>query len=236
MPEAELNGLKELLNKEHSNIVLSAKDDWHFIEERSIDEAFFDLRRRQCGYVAAGAADLKSLRAALRRESREYTFGAVWFDEQAVKNQANEIATRKHDQSLSEGEAERQMQNSSAEARRRKEEQQRDWRYENRTRATGLKDLVDTVVKKAAIERKADDMYPFPEFNSWLKGKFEADWDTTGVSSNIEDLAPTGRGAPWTPFWCGPWSTRRTVRWAATAKIVSYLACSTMSNSEWRVN
>ena len=65
-----------------STIAPSACSEWQFIEERSIDDAFFDLRRRQCGYVVAKAADLKTLMLALRRERRDYTFAPVWFDEQ----------------------------------------------------------------------------------------------------------------------------------------------------------
>jgi hypothetical protein len=49
------------------------------IKDTTIDDAFINLQKRQCGAVYASAADLKTLTGALARNNTTYTFSSVWY-------------------------------------------------------------------------------------------------------------------------------------------------------------
>ena len=190
---AEKNGLKRLLAGDRSTIAPSARSEWQFIEERSIDDAFFDLRRRQCGYVVAKAADLKTLMLALRRERRDYTFAPVWFDEQQVaaaafeaRDEQEESIRKEEERKRADADKEQLRKQRERDRQQEKTERERVLRLQNGTRGRALRDSIDAVVKKLANEADPDDS--FPEFSRWLQGRFADRWKTFDVSSDVLDF------------------------------------------------
>ena len=69
----------------HQQLLLRAEDKLNLemqtevvIKDTTIDDAFINIQKRQCGGVYASAADLKALTAALARNDIPYAISSLW--------------------------------------------------------------------------------------------------------------------------------------------------------------
>jgi hypothetical protein len=186
-------GLPELLQRNKKFISRRLRFDWNIIT-MTTDNAFVALTRQQCGYAAGDANTLRTLMLALRRDDKKYEFAPVWFATDDVTAAGiNEIKRR---DALEKAKTD---QANIDETLRRQQEAQKhvtedELRGESGPRARALRDQVDGVVKADAFKpltdkprRATETQVLFPTFASWLDRRFDDQWETTDVVSEIAD-------------------------------------------------
>ena len=158
------------------------------------ENAFVALTRQQCGYAAGDANTLRTLMQALRRDGKKYEFAPIWFTTADV-TAAGTIEIKRRDTQ----EKAKTDQNNIDAAQRQQQGAQKQaiedrLRKENGPRARALRDKIDGVVKADALKplidkpRKATETQSiFPMFASWLNWRFDDQWETTDVVSEIAD-------------------------------------------------
>jgi hypothetical protein len=186
-------GLPELLQRHKELISRRLRFDWNIVT-MTVDNAFVALTRQQCGYAAGDANTLRTLMLALLRDGKKYEFAPVWFSTDDVTTAGtNEIKRR---DAL---EKKKTDQDNIDEALRRQQGAQKQviedrLRKENGPRARALRDQIDGVVKADAFKPLTDKprkptktQGAFPTFASWLNQRFDDQWETTDVVSEIAD-------------------------------------------------
>jgi hypothetical protein len=186
-------GLLKLLQRDKEFLSPRLRLDWNVVNVTA-DNAFVALTRQRCGYAAGDASTLRTLMLALRRDDKKYEFAPIWFSTDDVAGAGAEELKRQ-DQATREKEDEGKI----GEARRQENDAQKQTlesklRKDNGPRARALMDKVDGVVKIDALKplstqpRKATETVAlFPAFASWLNRRFDDQWETTGVMSEIAD-------------------------------------------------
>jgi hypothetical protein len=180
---ADVEGLKELLLRERSVISMKLVPQWQFVE-MNIGDAFFALMKQQCGYVAGEASVLRNLLQALRRERKLPEFAPLWFETDEVAKKAAEVI-RKKDEESREEEGKKEI------AKAQKENIERKLRRENGPKAQALREYMHTLAKAAAekpeqLSAQAERL--FPEYSTWARRRFSEKWETTEVTSDVEDF------------------------------------------------
>jgi len=209
----QADGLKRLLSSDRAVIAPAQERDWAYVDDATIDDAYFDVWRRQCGYVAGASAALKNLVAALRREHREYKLAPVWFDEPRVAQTTSEAKDEREQEIRKQDERQRaSRERDQLEAQRKRDQQQQktqieeELRRKNGVRARALKDEIDALVKQLAEDAKAGqsetptanardgsaaspppEQEEFPAVFNWLKAQNADHWETFDISSEIAD-------------------------------------------------
>jgi hypothetical protein len=186
-------GLIELLQRDKELISRRLRFDWNIVN-MTVGNAFVGLTRQQCGYAAGDANALRTLMLALRRDGKKYEFAPIWFTtEEVIAAGTNEIKRR---DALEKAKTDK---NNIDDALRQQQGAQKQavedrLRRENGPRARALKDKLDRIVKADAFKpltdspRKATETQgPFPAFASWLNRRFDDQWETTDVVSEIAD-------------------------------------------------
>jgi hypothetical protein len=179
---AVVEGLKELVLRERSAISMKLMPQWQFVE-MNIENAFFALMKQQCGYVAGEASALRNLLQALRRERRLPEFAPVWFGTDEVAKKSADVI-RKTDEKSHDEKGKKEI------AQAQKDSIERKLRSENGPRAQALREYIHTLAKAAAEkpeQRSAQTERLFPEYSTWIKRRFSEQWETTEVTSDVED-------------------------------------------------
>ena len=186
-------GLAELLQRDKELISRRLRFDWNIVN-MTAENAFVALTRQQCGYAAGDANTLRTLMLALRRDGKRYEFAPIWFGTDDVTTAGtNEIKRR---DTLEKAKTDQNNINDSGTPTTGAQKQaiEDKLRRENGPRARALRDKVDGVVKADAFKpltdkpRKATETQgPFPTFATWLNRRFDDQWETTDVVSEIAD-------------------------------------------------
>ena len=161
----------------------------------TIDDSFFDIQKGQCGAVYASAADLKIITEALGRNSISYTFSSLWNLPDDVDREDALLAAKAAD-SLRE-ENDRQQRNHD---QQRLDEQHKQDRDETRRgQQDALREKYGESAKAAAgalsseiiawTKDQNDQIGTFyPDFASWLAGKFADHWEIVTIDSDVQDF------------------------------------------------
>jgi tetratricopeptide (TPR) repeat protein len=198
-------GLEELLQRNKDLISRQLRFEWTSVEA-TLDSAFLSLSKEQCGYAVANAAGLRTLMLALRRDGKKYEFAPLWFPTEEVIAAGTEAVVTEREK------IERQEEDAQIrEAIRRQQQAQKDaitekLRNQNGAQARGLRDRIQKLTKDAAdkplsdkVKDATDKSLPdkprraietqkqFPSFTAWLNKRFDAQWETTEVTSDIAD-------------------------------------------------
>jgi hypothetical protein len=186
-------GLEELVQRERATISRHLRLDLSFLD-LPVDTTFVALTKEQCGYVAGDAESLRKLMVPLRREGKRFEFAPLWFSDDRVREVGTAV--------LKKVEAEKQAKedrNRMDEAARKQREAQRQvieagLRKQYSPRAIGLRDRVQGLIKQTADKpldgtrrRARETEGTFPYFSNWLNKRFDDQWETTEVRSDVED-------------------------------------------------
>jgi tetratricopeptide (TPR) repeat protein len=193
-PAEQVDGVNELLRRNRDLIAPKLTSDWQLVQGTT-DLAFRGLQRQQCGYVAGDADVLRTLVKGLRREQIKYKFAPVWFEvkdvEQAtfdvsdVKEQGiRKDAAKVHAQQADDALAAIRLANKQSE----KSEIERGLRQKNGVRARALTNGVHDFIRGLAEKRLYDNDHIFRDYSSWLNGRFEDQWETFNVNSDVADF------------------------------------------------
>jgi peptidoglycan hydrolase-like protein with peptidoglycan-binding domain len=193
-PPEQVDGIKELLRRNQYLIAPKLASDWQYVDA-SPDLAFRGLQRRQCGYVAGGADDLRALTQALRREQIEYRFAAVWFEVQDVEQATFDTRDAREQEIRKKAESDRVQKEQQALEEKRQQERQsqksvieQGLRQKNAVKARALMNSIHDFVRGLAEKRLNDTSGFFPNYSNWLNKRFADQWETFNVSSDIADF------------------------------------------------
>ena len=185
-----LAGLKHLLQGEGSTISRRPGFENHILDRPSVESAFEALTKEQCGYVAGNAGTLRKLLLALRRDGRKPTFAALWFSDEAVRAAANSLEAQRQETE------ERDKMNAASRKQQEVQKQsvQADLRKQYGPRAIGLRDRLQELIKRTAdkpldgsLRRAEETEGTLPKFSNWLNKRFDDQWETTEVRSEVDD-------------------------------------------------
>jgi hypothetical protein len=186
-------GLRELLSRDKELISRRLRFEWS-MEESTRGNAFIALSRMQCGYAAGNAASLRDLMVPLRRDDKTYEFAPLWYSTDSVIAAGTE-ALKREEQSKIDKENKKKIDEAlGGQNKRQKENIERELREQNGPRARGLRDQIQSLIKQAADKplaetpRRAKETERwFPSFSAWLNKRFDEQWETDEVSSDIVD-------------------------------------------------
>jgi hypothetical protein len=187
-------GLKELMNRNRDIVAPRQASDLQFIE-RSVDLSFLDLQRSQCGYVAGSAADLKSIRIALRREPQlRYSFAPAWWNSNDVNQAAFDVDSKTREEiKKKELLLQAQKDQHALDDERAKNHQavkteiENTLRAKNGVRARGLMNQIRDFVSDLAEKRRTDTDRVYPDFSHLLNLQFDEGWETYGLNFEVAD-------------------------------------------------
>jgi tetratricopeptide (TPR) repeat protein len=190
-------GLKGLLQGERLLISRHLGSEVNTTDSESLNTAFIDLSKKRCGYIAGSAGALKELSQALQREGGQPRFAAAWFSNEQVRQVGTSVLKE-----LDEQRRTKQERNKMNEAARKQQETQRQvvelaLRKQYGPRAIGLRDRIQSLIKQAADKplggtgrRARETEGTFPYFSGWLNNRFDDQWETTDVRSDVDDYGP----------------------------------------------
>jgi hypothetical protein len=186
-------GLKTLLRRDKEMISPHLRFEWS-VERLTVENAFVALMRQRCGYAAGDADALRNLMVALGRDGKQYYYAPIWYSPEEVITSGKEVI-----KSRDAEENTKEANNSIDEAIRgqrasQKQAIEQGLRNQYGPRARGLSDRIQSVVKKAAdnplngsVRRATETQRLFPTFSTWLNQRFDEQWETTDVTSDISD-------------------------------------------------
>ena len=165
------------------------------MKDTTIDDAFINIQKGQCGAVYASAADLKRLTGALARNTIPYAFSSLWITPDDVNREDASLA-EKEKKALQE-ETEREQQNADQKRLNQLREQDRSATQEERQRA--LRDKFGESAQAAAGALSSEIIAWtkdqngqigtfYPGFASWLADKLADHWEIVTVDSGLEDF------------------------------------------------
>ena len=194
-PPDRADGLKELIKRNTDVIAPRLTSEWRF-EDTTTDLAFRGLQRRQCGYLAGDASELRLIMLALRKEDQlKYAFSAVWWSSKEVDQAAfdvhDSIMQNKRKKALVE--QAKRAEEDLEKARKKdkaaqKNEIERRLREENGVRARGLVGQIREWVEQLAEKHKSNAARLFPAFANWLANRFDDKWETFNTKSDVADF------------------------------------------------
>jgi hypothetical protein len=123
-PLEQIDGIKELLRRNQYLIAPKLTSDWQYVDA-SADLAFRGLQRQQCGYVAGGADDLRSIARALHRGQMEYRFVPVWFEVKDVEQATFDTRDAREQEIRKKAEKDRALKDQAALEEKRLADKQR---------------------------------------------------------------------------------------------------------------
>jgi uncharacterized protein len=177
-----MDGIRELVSKNRDLIAPKLSVDWEFVDSSSADIAFLNLQKQYCGSVAAGVADLRVIMQALQRDKRPFKFAAVWWSEQNVKQAA--VDAHVHIQETKKETPGIPKTSNSPSPNDIQKSLRAQYGGQARSLLNPLRDLISAL----AENRRQEDADLFPNYSSWLKERFDQQWQTSSVNSEVEDF------------------------------------------------
>jgi hypothetical protein len=162
---------------------------------RTVEAAFLDAKRGQCGAIYGERGDLWETIQGLRRDRVDYSMVPLWFDPQLVSERAEQIrqehtseaqeVQNRIRQSKEQNELDQRRQEIVASQKTAREEDLRK-RHGPRARA-GAEELLNAV-KALATGRDSWASREFPEFASWYRERKTDGWEFVGLAQAISDF------------------------------------------------
>jgi hypothetical protein len=186
-------GLSVLLQRNKQLISWRLRFDWNIIN-KTAESAFVELTRQQCGYAAGDAMTLQTLTVALRRDDRKYEFAPIWFSIDEVIDAGKDEIRRRDQVEREKGDEIKIDKGLRRQQGSQKQAIEQGLRTENGPRARALKDEIDRMVKADAFKALTDKprvatetQGRFSTFATWLNRRFDDQWETTEVVSEVAD-------------------------------------------------
>jgi hypothetical protein len=165
------------------------------MKDTTIDDAFINIQKGQCGAVYASAADLKMLTAALARNSIPYSFSSLWILPEDVDREDASLAEK--EKLAQQDETEREQRN--ADKSRLAQIRAQDLSATQMAQQAALREKFGESAQAAAgtlsseiIAWTKDQSGPigtlYPAFASWLAGELTDHWEITTIDSGVQDF------------------------------------------------
>lgn len=165
------------------------------IKDTTIDDAFINIHKDQCGAVYASAADLKTLTTTLAHNSIPYVFSSLWILPDEVDRE--DAALDEKEKAALQDETERAQRN--ADQLRLEQRRKHDLDATQSARQAALRDKFRESARAAAgglsseiIAWTKDQSGPigtfYPAFAAWLADKLADHWEIVTINSGLEDF------------------------------------------------
>jgi hypothetical protein len=165
------------------------------MKDTTIGDAFINIQKRQCGAVYASAADLKTLTAALGRNSIPYSFSSLWNLPEDVDREDALLAAK--EKAALQEETERAQRN--ADQSRLAQIRAQDLSATQAVQQAALRDKFGESAQAAAgtlsseviawTKDQSGQIGTFyPAFAAWLADKIADHWEIVTIHSGLEDF------------------------------------------------
>ena len=190
----KVSGHRQLLRRSVEKLNLEMRAAV-LMKDTTIDDAFIDVQKGQCGAVYASAADLKTLTTALARNNIPYAFSSLWIlPEDAEREDASLVEKEK---AARQEETERERQN--ADRSRLDQLREQDRSATRAERQAALREKFGESARAAASDLSSEIIAwtkdqssqigtAYPDFAKWLTGKLADRWDIVTIDSGLEDF------------------------------------------------
>ena len=165
------------------------------IKDTTIDDAFINIQKRQCGAVYASAADLKTLTAALARNDIPYAFSSLWNlpadverEDAALAEKARIAAQEEHERKQRNADQSRLRISVRKTSARRKP---RNKPACDRNLATAQRRSQPHSVPKSPRgqrTRAVRSLEFYPTYAAWLTDKLADHWEIMTIDTEVQDF------------------------------------------------
>jgi len=191
---SKLSAHRQLLLRAEEKINLEMQTGV-LLRDTTIDDAFINIQKGQCGAVYASAADLKTLTLALERNSIPYGFSGLWNLPDDIDREDALLADKAADALREENE--RQQRN--ADRQRLNDERRRDRDTARGADQEALRQKFGESAKAAAGALSSEIIAWtkdqngqigtfYPDFANWLADKFADHWEIVTIDSDVQDF------------------------------------------------
>jgi TonB family protein len=165
------------------------------IKDTTIDDAFINIQKGQCGAVYASAADLKTLTAALARNNTPYNFSSLWTLPADVEQE--EVALSEKARIAAQNETERERRNAdlaALDAARAKDlsATQAAQQTALRQKFGGSAQVASGALSSEIIAWTKDQSGQigtfYPAFATWLAEKLTDHWEIVTIDADVQDF------------------------------------------------
>ena len=186
----------------HQQLLLRAEDKLNLemqtevvIKDTTIDNAFINIQKRQCGGVYASAADLKALIAALARDDIPYTFSSLWNLPADVVREDAALADKVRTGSIEE--QERKQRNEDL--KRLQDQRAKDLSATQSAQQTALRQKFGDSAKAAADvlsseiaawtkDQSGQIAGLYQKYLAWLTDKLADHWEIMTIDTEVQDF------------------------------------------------
>jgi hypothetical protein len=191
----KISSHRQLLLRSEEKLRLEMQTGVVMKDTTSIEVAFIDVQKGQCGAVYASAADLKAFTAALTRGNIPYAFSSLWNLPQDVEREDAALAEK--EKAALQEETERAQRN--ADQSRLAEIRAHDLDVTHTAQQAALRDKFGENAQAAAgslsseiIAWTKDQSGPigtfYPAFAAWLADQLADHWEIVTMDSGLEDF------------------------------------------------
>jgi hypothetical protein len=165
------------------------------IKDTTIDDAFINIHKGQCGAVYASAADLKTLTVALAHNSIPYVFSSLWILPEDVDREDASLAEKEKAALVKENEeAQRNADQKRLEQMRAKDfsaaqaAQQAALREKFGKSAQAAAGALSSEIIAFTKDQSGQIGTFYPSFAAWLADKLADHWEIVTIDSGLENF------------------------------------------------
>ncbi|MER9602785.1 hypothetical protein [Mesorhizobium sp. M0243] len=168
----------------------------------NVEAAYQEIRRDKCRILYGSSATLKAVTDALTRDSVNFAYAPIWFDQNDVAAAQAKFELARQDQVKSEQTARVAAEEAKRVAAQRLQDEQKSksaqeaaLRQKNGALAAALLNMFSDGLKTAVLNEAAKTQSPsevniaalFPEFTSWNRQLGQDAWTATDVVSSVDN-------------------------------------------------
>jgi TonB family protein len=185
---------RQLLLRAAKKLIFAMQTEAVF-RNTSIEDAFIDAQKKQCGAVYASAQDLKSLVAALERSGIPFDYLNLWLLPHDVAAEADDLAEKAKREAQEAAEREQRNADQARLAATRAKDQsaalgakQAALRDQYGETAKGASNTLASEIVAWTKDQSGQSGSFYPSFASWLVEQLADHWEITSIDNAVEDF------------------------------------------------
>ena len=165
------------------------------IKDTTIDDAFINIQKRQCGGVYASAADLKVLTAALARDDIPYAFSSLWNlpadvegEDAGAAEKARNAAIDEQKRKQRNEDLKRLQDQRSNDLSATQAAQQAALRQKFGDSAKAAADTLSSEIAAWTKEQSGQIAGLYPKYSAWLTDRLADHWEIMTIDTDVQDF------------------------------------------------
>lgn len=165
------------------------------IDRKSVEDAYVQIQKSQCGALYASTRDLKELSNAMKRDAVSFGYSSIWIsgseidaaDRRAQEKKA--LATQQATERKQRAEDERKLRDQRrADENSTKAAQQRELRVKYEPSAKAAASALGEEVKNWTANRSGSVGLVYSKYAAWLQDKFADHWEVASINAELADF------------------------------------------------